>query len=100
MKDGAEALGTLKKGDSGRISLALVGTIANARMTEILQGYRQRHPGVRLDLQLGLRYRVDHRPGLVSKTVAEEELLVVGSAGHRNATRRAHQHASAEGWNE
>jgi DNA-binding transcriptional LysR family regulator len=114
VKDGAEAVGTLKKGDSGRISLALVGTLANARMTEILQGYRQRHPGVRLDLQtatsqqigelvqrgeatLGLRYRIDHRPGLVSKTVAEEELLVVGCAEHRLADGRRHRPSELAG---
>jgi DNA-binding transcriptional LysR family regulator len=107
-KDGAEAVRALRKGDAGRISLALVGTLANASLTGLLRQFRRNHPKIRIDLQtatsqqvgelvqrgevtLGLRYLADRRPGLVCETVAEEALLVVGCSDHRLADGRRHR---------
>jgi DNA-binding transcriptional LysR family regulator len=107
-KDGAEAVRALRGEDTGTISLALVGTLANADLMELLRDFRRRRPKLRVDLRtatsrevgdlvqrgeatLGLRYRVDRRPNLVSQTVAEEKLLVVCCAEHRLADRRTHR---------
>ena len=106
-RDGAEAVEELRGGNAGRISLALVGTLANASLTRLLGAFNQRYPKVRLDIQtatsqqvgelvqrgeanLGLRYVVDSRPGLVSEIVAHEALVVVARAGHPLADGREH----------
>ncbi|HKU97313.1 MAG TPA: LysR family transcriptional regulator [Vineibacter sp.] len=106
-KDGVDAVNALKRGDAGRLSLALVGTLADARLTERLRAFRRRHPNVQLNLQtaasqevaalvlrgdatLGLRYLVDRSPGLASQIVTREALLVVGHAAHRLADGRRH----------
>jgi DNA-binding transcriptional LysR family regulator len=107
-KDGAEAVRALRQGNAGTISLALVGTLADTRLTDALRRFTGRYPKVRLNLQtatsreveelvrrgdatLGLRYLADHSPGLVSQTLAQEALIVVGCAGHRLADGRPHR---------
>jgi DNA-binding transcriptional LysR family regulator len=106
--DGAQAVRALANGDAGTISLALVGTLANTDLTDVLRDFRRRRPNLRLDLRtatsrevgdlvlrgeatLGLRYMADRRPGLASQTVANEELIVVCCPEHRLADRRTHR---------
>jgi DNA-binding transcriptional LysR family regulator len=106
-KDGAASVRDVQAGDTGTISFALVGTLANARLTDVLRAFTRRFPKVRLVLQtatsrevgelvrrgdatLGLRYLGDDNPDLVSQTIAKEALVVVACAGHRLANGRKH----------
>jgi DNA-binding transcriptional LysR family regulator len=116
-KEGTEAVRALRGDDFGRLSLALVGTLANAAFTNMLRGFKKRHPNVRVDVQtansrevgelvrrgdaaLGLRYLSDNSPGIVSETVIREKLIVVCSREHRLANRRTlrPRHFTGERW--
>ena len=105
LKDGAEAVQGLARGERGAVSVALVGTLASTRFAGMLRQFGQRHPSVKLDLRtansqevsdlvrrgeatLGLRYFTDADPGLVSEPVTEEALVLVCSPDHRLAGRR------------
>jgi DNA-binding transcriptional LysR family regulator len=83
----------------GAVSLALAGTLASTGLAVRLRAFALEHPGIRLDLRtavpvdvsalvrsgevmLGLRYRPDPSPQIVSETVGEEHLVVVCSASH------------------
>jgi DNA-binding transcriptional LysR family regulator len=104
-KDGAEALRAVSHGHAGQISLALVGTLANARLTQVLRQFGRKYPKVRLDLRtatsrevgelvqrgdatLGLRYATSRDSGVVSQIIAEEKLVVIGCASHPLANGR------------
>jgi DNA-binding transcriptional LysR family regulator len=116
-QDGLEAVRTLDRGDSGRLALAVVGTLANATFTEMLRRFRRAHPGVVVDVQtansqevgeivrrgdatLGLRYMRDPSRDLLSETVIREKLVVVCSPEHRLAGRRTvrPQQLAGERW--
>ena len=105
LKDGAEAVRGLARGERGAVSVALVGTLASTRFAGMLRQFGQRHPAVRLELRtansqevsdlvrrgeatLGLRYFTDTDPGLVSEQVTEEALVLACSPDHRLAGRR------------
>jgi len=105
LKDGAEAVRGLARGERGAVSVALVGTLASTRFAAMLRQFGQRHPAVRLELRtansqevsdlvrrgeatLGLRYFTDPDPGLVSEQVTEEALVLACSPDHRLAGRR------------
>lgn len=105
LRDGAEAVGAVARGDRGTITLAIVGTLASTPFTEHLRHFREAHPRIRLLLRtanstevsalvrvgeatLGLRYFADPLPDLVSRTIHEERLLVVCSVRHRLASTR------------
>jgi DNA-binding transcriptional LysR family regulator len=107
-KDGSEAVRAIRQGDAGTVSLALVGTLANSTLTEILRKFQRHYPRVRLHLQtansqevaelvrrgeatLGLRYQIDRSADLISQTVTQEALVVVGCAEHRLADGRTHK---------
>jgi len=107
-RDGAEAVTALSRGEGGRISIALVGSLANAKFTDLLKQFRLRHPKVQLDVQtaisqtvgelvlrgqatLGLRYLPDSRPGLRSQIIAREKMRVVCAPEHRLADGRSHR---------
>jgi DNA-binding transcriptional LysR family regulator len=109
-EDGAEALRAARRGDVGAISLALVGTLANASLTKVLRQFGRKYPGVRLDLRtatsqevgelvqrgeatLGLRYATGGNSGVASDKIAEERLVVVGCKDHPLANGRSHQPA-------
>lgn len=113
-KDGAEAVRAVKQGTEGVISLALVGTLANSTFTDVLRGFRGRHPRVRLSLQtatsqevsdlvrrgeatFGLRYLDDGSSDLIASTVARERLLVACSAKHHLASGRRHRPVALAG---
>ncbi len=105
LKDGAEAVRGLARGERGTVSVALVGTLASTRFAGMLRQFGQRHPSVKLELRtanseevsdlvrrgeatLGLRYFTDPDPGLVSEPVTEEALVLACSPDHRLAGRR------------
>jgi DNA-binding transcriptional LysR family regulator len=105
LKDGAEAVRGLARGERGTVSVALVGTLASTRFAGMLRQFGQRHPSVKLELRtanseevsdlvrrgeatLGLRYFTDTDPGLVSEPVTEEALVLACSPDHRLAGRR------------
>ena len=98
-RDGVDAVKALNSGESGNVSVALVGTLANDAFAAILRRLRKSHPAIAIDLQtansrevgdlvrrgeatLGLRYLVDDASGLISRVVARENLVVVSSAQH------------------
>jgi DNA-binding transcriptional LysR family regulator len=101
LKDGAEAVWGLARGEQGAVSIALVGTLASTRFAGMLRQFSQRHPSVKLELRtansqevsdlvrrgeatLGLRYFTDTDPGLISEQVTEEALVLACSPDHRS----------------
>lgn len=108
LKDGAEAVRGLARGERGAVSIALVGTLASTRFAGMLRQFGQRHPSVKLELRtansqevsdlvrrgeatLGLRYFTDTEPGLVSEQVTEEALVLACAPDHRLAGRRVRE---------
>jgi DNA-binding transcriptional LysR family regulator len=112
MRDGAEAVAALE-GDSGAVTLALVGTLASTALTARLKRFREQHPQVDLrvrtalsaevsalvrrgDANLGLRYHAD--PELDGKVVYEEQLLPVCASDHPLAQARSARQLARERW--
>ncbi len=108
LKDGREAVHGLRTGMRGAISLALVGTLADTHIVDVLRRFAQRSKDVRLELRtassaevtnlvrrgeatLGMRYFASDRPELVSQPAGGEAMLVVAAPGHRLAGRRVRQ---------
>ncbi len=116
IKDGQEAVRATITGESGSVSLALVGTLADTQIVDVLRKFSRRSKGASLELRtassqevsdlvrrgdstLGLRYFADERAELVSTVVASERMLVICSPGHRLAQRRARIHdLKSERW--
>jgi DNA-binding transcriptional LysR family regulator len=107
-QDGAEALRAGRQGDAGKISLALVGTLANAALTNVLRQFGRKYPKVRLDLRtatsreveelvqrgeatLGLRYATGSNSGVVSEVITQERMVVVANPDHPLTNGRRHQ---------
>ncbi len=105
LKDGREAVRGLKGGMQGAISLALVGTLADTSIVDVLRRFARRAKNVRLELRtasstevtdlvrrgeamLGLRYFTTDRAELVAQDAGSEAMLVVAEPGHRLAGRR------------
>ena len=114
MRDGVEAVGALRGGDRGAVTLAIVGTLASTTLTERLRAFREAFPAIDLrlrtalsrevselvrrgDATLGLRYEADPDPDLVSTTVHDEPLLPVCSSRHRLARARRVRPAALAG---
>ncbi|MGH7397784.1 MAG: LysR family transcriptional regulator [Candidatus Rokuibacteriota bacterium] len=114
LKDGAEAVRGLARGERGAVSVALVGTLASTGFAGVLRQFGQRHPSVKLELRtansqevsdlvrrgeatLGLRYFTDTDPGLVSEQVTEEALVLACSPDHRLAGRRVREPGALAG---
>jgi DNA-binding transcriptional LysR family regulator len=102
--DGAAAVRELETGETGTVSLAIVGTLAGTSLTARLREFRRAHPGIRLrlrtalsseisalvaqgDATLGLRYFPDPSPSLVSVPLQEERLVVVCATHSQLAER-------------
>ncbi len=98
----------LQAGIEGAVSLALVGTLADTHIVDVLQQFAGRSKDVRLELRtassrevtdlvrrgeatLGLRYFSSDRPEFVSLDAGSEAMLVVAAPGHRLAGRRIRQ---------
>jgi DNA-binding transcriptional LysR family regulator len=105
LKDGRDAVRDLQSGLRGSLSLALVGTLADTRIVDVLRRFRRRARDVQLELRtassaevtdlvrrgevtLGLRYFSPDSPDLVAHPAGAEAMLVVAAAGHRLAGRR------------
>src|SRR4051794_2014645 len=112
MRDGAEAVAALE-GESGAVTLALVGTLASTALTARLKRFREAHPQIDLrirtalsaevsalvrrgDAHLGLRY--DDDPGLDGRLVYEEPLLPVCAPDHPLANARSARELAGERW--
>ena len=108
MKDGLTAVEAVRSGDAGRISLALVGTLASDAFTRVLRKFQRKHSAVRLDIQtatsqeveelvlrgeatFGLRYAVSQYSDLVSQVIWQDRLLLVGRSDHPLADGRKHR---------
>lgn len=108
LHDGRAAVRGLQAGHEGVISLALVGTLADMQIVEVLRRFAAQWKKVRLELRtassrevsdlvrrgeatLGLRYHSSERPDLVSHDAGSEAMLVVAARGHRLAGRRVRE---------
>ena len=116
LRDGREAVRGLQAGIEGAVSLALVGTLADTHVVDVLRQFGRRSKDVRLELRtassrevtdlvrrgeatLGLRYFSSDRPELVSLDAGSEAMLVVAAPGHRLAGRqRQARHLAGERW--
>lgn len=117
MRDGVEAVRAIASDNRGTITLAIVGTLANADLTTRLRSFRMRHPHVdvrlrtalsaqvselvlRGDATFGLRYGRDPQPYLLSSRVYDEEMVLICPPKHRLArTRRVtRQSLACERW--
>ncbi len=117
VRDGVAAVRALAHGDVGRLTLAIVGTLASTDLTARLARFREALPDLRLLLRtgssaevsalvrrgeaaVGLRYFADPAPDLVSRTVSREPLVVVARAGHplAGARRVAAARLAGESW--
>jgi DNA-binding transcriptional LysR family regulator len=105
LQDGREAVRGLSSGLSGDLSLALVGTLADTHIIDVLHRFARRSKDVRLQLRtassaevtdlvrrgeatLGLRYFASDRPELVSLDAGSEAMLVIAASDHPLAGRR------------
>jgi DNA-binding transcriptional LysR family regulator len=112
MRDGAEAVAALE-GESGAVTLALVGTLASTALTARLKRFREQRPQVDLrirtalsaevsalvrrgDANLGLRYHAD--PELDAQVVYEEPMLPVCAPDHPLADARSARQLAGEKW--
>ena len=117
VRDGVDAVRALAVGDAGRLTLAIVGTLASSGLAARLARFRDAHPRLQLLLRtgssvevsglvrrgeatLGLRYFGDPAPDLVSRDVGHEPLVVVAASGHRlaRARRIPAQRLAGEAW--
>lgn len=117
LRDGAAAVEALTKGENGRFTLAIVGTLASTDLTAHLRRFRDDHPRLQVLLRtgnsaevsglvrrgeaaFGLRYFPDPGPDLVSRVLYREQLIVIADAGHPlgNTRRIAPTRLRQESW--
>lgn len=104
-QDAENAIRALKRQNAGPVSLAVVGTLAGGRLSEILKRFARGHPGVDIKLQtatsaevsdlirrgdatIGLRYDIDRLRDLDYERLASEQLQVVCAPDHPLAAKR------------
>jgi DNA-binding transcriptional LysR family regulator len=117
VRDGVAAVRAFASGDVGRVTLAVVGTLASTELTARLARFRRTHPDLQLLLRtgssaevsglvrrgeaaVGLRYFPDPAPDLLSRGVDREPLVVVACDGHplASARRIAARRLAGEAW--
>src|SRR5581483_12029086 len=117
LPDGAAAVEALAHGETGRLTLAIVGTLASTDVTAQLRRFRDDHPRLdfllrtgnsaevsglvrRGEAALGLRYFADAARDVVSRRLYGEPLVVVAAAGHPlgRARRIAPARLREEAW--
>jgi DNA-binding transcriptional LysR family regulator len=117
IEDGREAVRATVSEERGAVSLALVGTLADTHIVDVLRRFARRSRSVNLDLQtassqevsdlvrrgeatLGLRYFDNVHADLISRVVGAEALLVICSADHPLAGKRIRkaQQLAGERW--
>jgi DNA-binding transcriptional LysR family regulator len=108
LRDGRDAVRCLQAGIEGAISLALVGTLADTHIVEVLRRFAAQSKNVRLELRtapsrevtdlvrrgeatLGLRYHTSDQLDLVALNAGSEPMLVVATPGHHLAGLRVRQ---------
>jgi len=113
-QDAENAIRALKRQNAGPVSLAVVGTLAGGRLSEILKRFAREHPGVEIKLQtatsaevsdlvrrgeatIGLRYDIDRLRDLDYERLATEQLQVVCAPGHPLAGKRIARLADLRG---
>jgi DNA-binding transcriptional LysR family regulator len=104
-QDAENAVRALLRQNSGPVSLAVVGTLAGGRLSEILKRFAAEHPDVRLTLRtatsaevsdlirrgeatIGLRYNQDRSGDLDCELLFAEPLQVACALDHPLAGRR------------
>jgi DNA-binding transcriptional LysR family regulator len=104
--DGQEAARVAARDGEAVLTLALVGTLLDTQIVELLRRFRHRSKRVRVDLRtatsqgvsqlvrrgdacMGVRYFVDPSATLISHTIADETMRVVVSAKHPLIARRS-----------
>ena len=116
IEDGRQAVRSADGDMHAPVSLALVGTLADSNIVDVLREFARQSQSVALDLRtatsnevsdlvrrgevtLGLRYFSDERPELVSRIVGVELLRVVASPEHKLVGKRIRQRQLApEKW--
>jgi len=116
VEDGRQAVRATIDNSGGAVSLALVGTLADSNIVDVLRQFSQRSRAVELDLRtatseevsdlvrrgevtLGLRYHADDRAELVSRIVGQEPMRVICSPEHPLVGKRvAKRQLAAEKW--
>jgi DNA-binding transcriptional LysR family regulator len=117
LRDGTAAVQALAQGEAGRLTLAIVGTLASTELTARLRRFHDDHPRLQVLLRtgnsaevsglvrrgeatLGLRYFPDPASDVVSRDLYREPLVVVAAAGHRlaGARRIAPERLRDESW--
>jgi len=113
-QDAENAVRALARPDSGPVALAVVGTLAGGRLSEILKRFAAEYPGVELSLRtatsaevsdlirrgeatIGLRYDRDRSRDLDCELLLAERLQVVCAADHPRAGRRVAKLADLRG---
>ena len=103
--DGQRAVQEIAENTEARMTLAVVGTIADSYLVEVLRQFQTAHAPIRIDLQtansrevsdlvrrgesvVGLRYFPDPDPRLDSLPLGSERLYVVVPADHPVKARR------------
>jgi len=114
VQDGRNAVQAATRAAPDALSLALVGTLADTRIVDLLGRFARRWRQVRLDLRtansrdvsdlvrrgevtLGLRYFIDESADLVSRVIGQERQLVVVAADHRLAALRPRRASQLRG---
>lgn len=117
MEDCRAAVGAMRSGKAGSLSLAVVGTLAGARLTAALRRFSKRYPAIELTLRtassgevselvrrgaatLGLRYHRDRARDLDCAVTAQERLRIVCAPDHALAgkTVRSLRALADEAW--
>jgi DNA-binding transcriptional LysR family regulator len=104
LRDAREAIRALAAGESGPLTMAIVGTLAGTDLTGLLRRFMRDYPAVELMLQtarsgevselvrradatIGLRYDRDQSGDLLCESLGSEPLLVACAPSHRLAGR-------------
>src|ERR1700736_2460932 len=116
IEDGRKAVQATVSNVGGAVSVALVGTLADSNIVDVLRQFARRSETVELDLRtatsqevsdlvrrgevtLGLRYHPDERAELISRIVGVEPMRVICSPDHALVGRRvAKRHLAGEKW--
>jgi DNA-binding transcriptional LysR family regulator len=116
VEDGRQAVRTAIADAASPVSLALVGTLADSNIVDVLRQFARQSKSVALDLRtatsnevsdlvrrgevtLGLRYFTDERAELVSRVVGIEPLRVIASREHPLVGKPVRKrHLAGEKW--
>lgn len=105
IKDGTVAVRAVSCEELGSVSLAMVGTLADTRIVDVLRSFTSRYHGVQLTLRtatsrevsdlvrsgeatMGLRYLADSGVDLVCTEIGTESMVVVAGSEHPIAAVR------------